>query len=53
MIKIEDCIFAQSEISYLTNDEEIFKGVLLGCLDELLNYDQDTIFKEHIKPILW
>ena len=48
-----DRVFAQPEISYLTNDEEIFKGVLLGCLDELLKYDPDTMFKENIKPILW
>lgn len=48
-----DRVFAQPEISYLTNDEEIFKGVLLGCLDELLDYDPDTMFKENIKPILW
>ena len=46
-------VFTQPEISYLTNDEEIFKGVLLGCLDELLKYDPDTMFKENIKPILW
>lgn len=48
-----DRVFAQPEISYLTNDEEIFKGVLLGCLYELLNYDLDTMFKENIKPIIW
>ena len=48
-----DRVFTQPEISYLTNDEEIFKGVLLGCLDELLKYDPDTMFKENIKPILW
>ena len=46
-------VFTQSEISYLTNEEDIFKGVLLGCLDELLDYDPDTMFKENIKPILW
>lgn len=48
-----DRVFTQPEISYLTNDEDIFKGVLLGCLDELLNYDLDTMFKENIKPIIW
>ena len=48
-----DRVFAQSEISYLTNDEECFKEILLGCLDELLKYDPDTMFKENIKPIIW
>ena len=46
-------VFAQPEISYLTNDEECFKEILLGCLYELLNYDSDTMFKENIKPIIW
>ena len=48
-----DRVFTQPEISYLTNDEECFKEILLGCLYELLNYDLDTMFKENIKPILW
>ena len=46
-------VFSYPEISCLINDEDLFKNVLLGCLDELLNYDPDTMFKEHIKPILW
>ena len=48
-----DRVFTQPEISYLTNDEECFKEILLGCLYELLNYDLDTMFKENIKPIIW
>lgn len=46
-------VFSYPEISCLINDEDLFKNLLLGCLDELLNYDPDTMFKEHIKPILW
>ena len=45
-------VFSYPEISCLINDEDLFKNVLLGCLDELLNHDPDTMFKEHIKPIL-
>lgn len=45
MIKIEDCIFASPEIGYLINDEECFKEILLCCLDELLDYNLDTMFK--------
>ena len=46
-------VFSYHEISCLINDENLFKNVLLGCLDEMLNYDPDTMFKERIKPILW
>lgn len=46
-------VFSYPEISCLINDEYLFKNVLLGCLDELLNHDPDTMFKEHIKPIIW
>ena len=35
-------VFSYPEISCLINDEDLFKNVLLGCLDELLNYDPDT-----------
>ena len=48
-----DRVFSYPEISCLINDEDLFKNVLLGCLDELLNHDPDTMFKEYIKPILW
>lgn len=45
-------VFTQPEISYLTNNG-VFKEILLDCLNELLNYDMDTMFKENIKPIIW
>ena len=48
-----DRVFSYPEISCLINDEDLFKNVLLGCLDELLNYGPDMMFKEHIKPIIW
>ena len=46
-------VFSYHEISCLINNENLFKHVLLGRLDELLKYDPDTMIRENIKPIIW